>query len=454
MKRLKINLFALCLLALCSCQSNQPNPADHSVPHQSLQDESGTAVNPNAATRHQQVMVKNGRLVDRDGKTVVLRGFGLGHWLCPEGYFQGTGKVKGWALKEFEAGVLDVAGRDKAFADNFWFEWWSNYMTEMDVRMIKGWGCNHVRLVFDDNNLMPRKEEQPDYPPFLYKEKNWEIFDNFMNWCEAYHLYVIFDMHGCPGSLNGMLCSDGIGEGVGLIKDLKNRRLMLDLWKKIAQRYRHYDCVIGYDIPSNEPLFRRHGIPQSELRALAVETTKAIRMIDPSGIMFVEGDEYSHEFECLEPIDWDSQIVLSYHNYEDPMNLDIWHLYPLMKKYGTLTYMGEGAANQASIAVLEDGNPPVGWAKWGYKWWRKGKVIPPITISNTEGFDKIMKYWEGTGPKPSVDDSKKWLMEMARSLRTDGPCCTRNDKEIIELGLSPNDLADKIEIGNMSPKAR
>ena len=24
MKRLKINLFALCLLALCSCQSNQP----------------------------------------------------------------------------------------------------------------------------------------------------------------------------------------------------------------------------------------------------------------------------------------------------------------------------------------------------------------------------------------------------------------------------------------------
>ena len=113
MKRWKINLFALCLLALCSCQSNQPNPADHGVSHQSLQDEPGAAVNPNAATRHQQVMVKNGRLVDRDGKAVVLRGFGLGHWLCPEGYFQGTGKVKGWALKEFEAGVLDVAGGDK-----------------------------------------------------------------------------------------------------------------------------------------------------------------------------------------------------------------------------------------------------------------------------------------------------------------------------------------------------
>jgi hypothetical protein len=59
-----------------------------------------------------------------------------------------------------------------------------------------------------------------------------------------------------------------------------------------------------------------------------------------------------------------------------------------------------------------------------------------------------MKYWEGAGPKPSVDESKKWLMEMARSLRTSSSFCTRNDQAIINLGLNPNGLADKVKTEN------
>jgi hypothetical protein len=74
--------------------------------------------------RNQQVMVKNGKLVDRNGGTVILRGLGLGHWLCPEGYFQGTLNKKIIIIL-----VKDYNGFSKSSC-SFWSDIYAQRITE------------------------------------------------------------------------------------------------------------------------------------------------------------------------------------------------------------------------------------------------------------------------------------------------------------------------------------
>ena len=62
----------------------------------------------------------NGEVVDGDGQPILLRGFGLGGWLVPEGYMlHNQAWIQGFeSPTDIENHVLELIGPDEA--NNFW----------------------------------------------------------------------------------------------------------------------------------------------------------------------------------------------------------------------------------------------------------------------------------------------------------------------------------------------
>lgn len=98
------------------------------------------------------------RMVNGDGKTVVLRGWGMGNWMNPEGFMIGgvplfveNADFNDFALpRRFERGrTMETTVRELCgswYARDYWIRWAKNYVTEEDIRLMAEMGYNSVRL--------------------------------------------------------------------------------------------------------------------------------------------------------------------------------------------------------------------------------------------------------------------------------------------------------------------
>ena len=78
----------------------------------------------------------NGEVVDGDGQPILLRGFGLGGWLVPEGYMlHNQAWIQGFeSPTDIENHVLELIGPDEA--NNFWELYRANYVAQADIDKI------------------------------------------------------------------------------------------------------------------------------------------------------------------------------------------------------------------------------------------------------------------------------------------------------------------------------
>jgi len=352
-------------------------------------------------------------IVDRKtGEKVILRGFGLGGWLLPEGYMWGIRKLD--RPRQFERSIEDLIGKEAAA--EFWRRYRENYVTGDDIRAMKSWGVNSIRIPLLASMLQP-PEEQPDRPPFRYSDEGFRILDSLVAWCGRHRVGVIWDMHGAPGAQNAENISDSDGEARLWTEKEKYWPRCKDLWLRIADRYRDWECIIGYDL-LNEPLLRRYpNVSGRLLRELYVELTDTIRTVDKDGILFVEGDDWAQTFEPLEPMDWDPHLVLAFHSYPPTANssgLKRWDVFRV--KYNIPMWHGETGEqgppyerNTLSTAFLESAG--VGWCWWTHK--KFDAESQPWNCPGTEGFLKILEYWNGRGERPSKAEAAEWLLDQA-----------------------------------------
>ena len=354
----------------------------------------------------------------KTGQKVQLQGFGLGGWLLPEGYMWGLRKLD--RPRQFEEAVIDLIGpRDAA---EFWRIYHDNFVTESDIKTMKSWGVNSLRIPLLASMLQPR-DNQPATAPYQYSEEGFSYLDNLVKWCQTYNVGVIWDMHGAPGSQNAENISDSDGTARLWTEKERYWPLCIDLWYKIAERYKDRDCIIGYDL-LNEPLLGRYeGIDVKLLRELYIELTKKIRTVDTDGIIFVEGDDWAQNFSMLEPLDWDPHLVIAFHSYPPTSTaegLKRWD--DLRKKYNIPLWHGETGeqrppyeVNKAATEFLNSVN--VGWSWWTHK--KFNRSTQPWSCPRTQGFQKIIDYWKGSGPKPFKEEAREWLFDQARKTRSD-----------------------------------
>lgn len=357
----------------------------------------------------------DGRKIVNDQGELLLRGMGLGGWLLPEGYMLQT---SGFANSptEIRAKVVEVAGEDGA--DAFFAAWYQNYVTRQDIDALKAMGFNSIRLPLHYPLLTPKNQ------PGVWLESGFAQIDSCLAWCKANSMYLILDLHSAPGAQNPGPISDSDGEA-RLWQDAAHRERTVDIWKKLAQRYKDEPWVGGYDL-LNEPAADL-GPGNVPLRTLYIDITNAIRQIDTTHILFIEGNWYATDFSGLTP-KWDDKIVYSFHKYwNDVTKGTIDYLIKISETQNAPLWCGESGENSNAwftsvIGLFEKNN--IGWSWWPHK--KIGTISAPYSSPITTGWENLLKYWNGQSAKPSVTTAKTWLMQQADALKIEN-CLFRPD---------------------------
>jgi aryl-phospho-beta-D-glucosidase BglC (GH1 family) len=256
-------------------------------------------------------------IVDGDQRPVFLRGVNLGSWLMMEAYFFYSPNIP---EKAFRREFIKALGQDAL--DDFDQNFRAHFIIERDIRQIKKFGFNCVRVPFHHRVVEGR--------PYVYNSPGLSFLDNIVRWGEKHKVWVILDLHAAPGAQNHDWHSDSAGQAE-LWANPSYQKRTLALWEFLADRYKDKEYVAGYDL-LNESVVQDAGL----LNAFYKELIKRIRAVDRRHILFIEGNRWAQDVECLDAFE-DGNYALSIHSYE-PIDFTfnfVPHLsYPLRHKKG------------------------------------------------------------------------------------------------------------------------
>jgi len=176
------------------------------------------------------------------------------------------------------------------------------FITEEDIKRIKSWGFNIIRLPVD--YLFFARPENP----LLFLEERLALIDRFLRLARQYGLYTILDLHKAPGHTfqSGERDLNDIWK-----EDARNREYFLGIWDMLSGRYRDFDRIM-YEI-LNEPV-----VPMAaDWNRLAAEAIAVIRKNDARHPIVVDADFWGlcSSFNDLQKFD-DDNIIYSFHFYE------------------------------------------------------------------------------------------------------------------------------------------
>jgi len=241
---------------------------------------------------------KNIRNNSGTGDIVHLRGTNVGGMFLQEFWMTPTQSVdnKCTAQGDIYQVLTERFGLDKALELIHLYE--DNFFTEWDFDYCAGLGMNCFRLVlyyrqFVDGNGNYYGYDAAAADPYAtaFAKLDW-----FIQQASKRKMYVILDMHGAPGSQNGMV-KGGENEYWNSDRKVRSRLLYgqndaeknyfqdmyLNMWGIIANRYKDNPWVAAYDI-LNEPHCAGTA-DRDALWALYNKTYRKIRGIDPNHII-------------------------------------------------------------------------------------------------------------------------------------------------------------------------
>ena len=371
----------------------------------------------NGQTRFVSTRVKE--FVSPDGKPLLLRGINLGNWLLPEGYmfkFKTTNSPR-----LIQTAINELVGEDEA--RKFWKTYRDNYITQADIRFIKQSGFNSVRIPFNyrlfvTDGTVPRLDG-PGY----------ELLDRVVSWCRSEGLYVILDMHAAPGGQTGDNIDDSFAYPF-LFESAESQELTVNLWAKIATRYRNEPAVIGYDL-LNEPIAHYFDTASlnPKLEPLYRRIVSGIREVDRNQIIFLGGAQWDSNFKVFGS-PFDPKLAYTFHKYWMTVNQDAIQEYLTFRdRYNVPVWMGESGENtdewiESFRKLLEAKN--IGWCFWPYKKLDATSCI--VSINVPDDWAMIVDFVDG--PRKSFEEVRK----------------RRPPKEKVQKAL--NDYLERIKFAN------
>ena len=381
------------------------------------------------------VTVQGHDLIKPNGEKLFIQGTNLGNWLNPEGYMFGFGRTNSaWMI---DLMMKEAVGPD-ATAD-FWKQFKDNYVTKADIDFIAQQGANTIRLPF---NYKLFTDE--DYMGLTGPKDGFERIDSVVSWCKANGLYLILDMHDCPGGQTG----DNIDDGHGypwLFESEKSQELFCKIWQQIAFRYRQETTILGYEL-MNEPIahyFENRYELYKLLQPLYKKTVAAIRKVDENHIILLGGAHWNSFFWMLDDASYDDKLMYTCHRYGGPATKEaITHYINFRDSINRPMYMGEFGHNtmewQADfVKVLKQNN--IGYTFWPYK---KVDNSCMMAIQRPEGWDSIVvkysetsrnTYQEWREARPDQAKFRQLLSEFAKNCRIEN--CTPQNDYIQSMGL-------------------
>ncbi|MDD5151217.1 MAG: cellulase family glycosylhydrolase [Flavobacterium sp.] len=351
-------------------------------------------------------------MVNQSGEKVYLKGVGLGNWLLPEGYMWKFGGL-GDRPRKIEKVVEDLIGKEKA--NHFWKIYRQNYITESDIQRIAELGFNSVRPALNSRLFLTEGENS------VYLEEGFQLIDSLVSWCKKHKIYVIIDMHGAPGGQTGANIDDSANDIPELFTDKKYEEQLVNLWVKIAERYKDEPVIAAYDL-LNEPLPIGTGAADKYKHLLIPvykHITSEIRKVDQKHMITLEGFNWANDWSLFDK-PFDSNVFYQFHYYcwARPDNLNDINGYLIKRKeLNTPIWVGEtgekGNAIYWATTQYFDANN-IGFSFWPWK--KMDTKNTPYSIKKPDNWDLISEYTK-EGSKPDSVVAEKAFNDLLENIK-------------------------------------
>ena len=305
------------------------------------------------------------RLVDASGARFDIKGINLGNWLVPEGYMFNFTRSR--APGEIAAVIEALIGREQA--SRFWREFHDVYVAEDDIRFIKAAGFNTVRVPLHWRLFVTPGDEASGAAD-RFEGPGWLLLDRLAQWCRAFGLHVILDLHAAPGGQTGVNHDDGPGYPLAFYVP-RYRRLTIALWRALATHYRDEPAILGYDL-LNEPIspYSDEDYLNPRLEPLYRDIVAAIRSVDANHLVVLAGAQWSTSFAMFgEP--FDGNAIYTYHKFwAQPTRDSLQSYLNFRKRWNVPLLIGEaGEYNDDWNTKFRELHERfgIGWVFWPYK---------------------------------------------------------------------------------------
>ncbi len=352
--------------------------------------------------------VKNGKLVNEEGKEVLLSGWGLGNWLLPEGYmWLSRGSSRFDRPRRIETVLDELAGKE--YTAGFWKQFRENYIAEADIKAMAERGYNSVRVPVNYRLFLEDAEK------IVWLEEGFGLLDRVLDWCEKYKLYVFIDLHGAPGGQTGSNIDDCIDDMPRLFLDQSNFEKGIALWKKLAERYKDRWIVGGYDL-LNEPIRPKRTEEDIDVDYLVPRLVEfyekaiaVIREVDDRHVISLEGHHWATEPDifCKK---YDEKVILHFHRYGVmPDKSCLMPYVEIAKKWNFPLWLGETGENMTEwFTALYPLAAEMGIGYNVWPWKKMDTHNSPCSVKKPEGWEKIIDYTLG-GAHPGYEESRRLL---------------------------------------------
>lgn len=403
MKKTLLFILSFILLLACSCANIKSKIADSSMP---------------------LLHVSGEYVLNEAGDTFSIQGVNLGNWLNPEGYMFLMPDRECNSPRLLNDMFAQMVGPDETAA--FWHEFKNRYITEADIRFIASTGANTIRLPFHYALLTDN-----DYLGCTTRE-GFARLDSAVAWCQRYGLYVVLDMHDCPGGQTGDNIDDSYGYPFLFISE-KAQAQFCSIWREIAEHYESCNAILGYEM-MNEPIATYFTDDMDTLNSLLeplyVRCIDSIRSVDKRHIILPGGAQWNGTFTVFHGLMQDSNLLYACHRYGHPADesgiRDFLHFRDSLHIAMCMTETGHRPHEwlHEEAATLRRNNIGLLW--WPYKklggscWMHAGvpdgwELVQQFAVSDRHTFAAIREH------RPNINDARHAMDAYLDSIQFE--CC-------------------------------
>ncbi len=198
--------------------------------------------------------------------------------------------------------TYDRFGVEKA--DALWDYYQNLWITSEDLDSIKSMGMNMVRVPFYWMEVMNNDGTMKSY---AFKQLDWVVEE-----CSQREIYVILDLHGAPGGLDGYITS-GQATTNELWNDTVSQRMTVDIWKAITLHYKDEPAVAAFDL-MNEPVSNNSDFSTSDMYD---KIYQAIRPLDANRVLCVQAFWSFDMIDSPDARGWENMLYQGHYYNED-----------------------------------------------------------------------------------------------------------------------------------------
>lgn len=375
------------------------------------------------------------KIVNDADNNFIIRSIGTGNWMIQEGYMMKStdaGINTQWQFRKKLTAAIGEA-RTKEFYD----AWLANHFTHADVEAMKAWGFNSIRPALHYKWFTLPIEEEPVKGQQTWLEGGFEMLDNLISWCADNEMYVFLDMHGAPGGQGKNAdISDYDASKPSLWESEDNKLKLIEIWKKIADRYKDNPWVGGYDLINEinwdfENSGNENGCsctqnqPATDMFSRLID---AVREVDRNHIVMVSGNCWGNNYNGLDGLaDLDDNLVYTFHKYwnYNGANAVNW-ITEKRERLNVPLWMSESGENSNTwftnaVALFEAND--IGWSWWPVK---KDGINNVLRVKTPVEYNNLMSYWKSASPIMNSDQIFDAVMKWAEAHKIEN-CVVQKD---------------------------